>query len=125
MIPFSCSLTFLFIACSTAEKGFQFLQQKIVKKDLSRLPGKRDYENIKNPKPRLDVSCKSQSSLGLTQSREPLANGMGGLISEDSTTGRHSGMVFFSMNIKANGNMTCIWFAHHMQEERVKREEVG
>lgn len=32
MILFSCSLTFLFILYSTAEKGFLFLQQKIVKK---------------------------------------------------------------------------------------------
>ena len=32
MIPFSYLLTFLFIVYSTAEKGFQFLQQKIVKK---------------------------------------------------------------------------------------------
>lgn len=34
-------------------------------------------------------------------------------------------LVFFSMNIKVNGNKTHICFPYHIQGERAKRKEVG
>lgn len=107
----------------TTENLFDDLSLNIFLKRF--IPGKRGYENIKGPKLRLYVSCKSQSCLGLTQSHKSpwqwkWAFDFWGWYH----TGRHNGMVFFSVIIKVSRNKTHIWFAHHMQGNRAKGKEM-